>query len=136
MSHRMSIDTKIKNKVSLENALKRLGISYKTNAETKSVYIDSEKCDIVLDKYGKNSLNDAVGLKLSKDGSYELVGDFYQLHDNNNKSFNHEDLNNRITNAYNFEEVNSSLSNMGFNCNNTNIDFNKEEVNFVMQRMV
>lgn len=137
MSHKTTIKTKITNKTSLKNALNKLGIKFQEGKlKTKGNYAVHEDVDILLNDYGSNSLNDSIGFKQDNNGNYNFTGDFYALRDDKGKSVTQKELTNRITNAYNFEELNNKLGSMGFNTNSTEIDFSNKEINYVMQRMV
>lgn len=137
MSHKTSINTKISNKESLKNALNKLNINFvEGDLKTKGNYGVHEDVDILLKDYNGTNLNDAVGFKKQKDGNYQFTGDFYGLYDNKGKTLNEKNFTDRVTNAYNFEELNSKLGSMGFISDSTNLDFTQNQINFVMQRTV
>jgi len=137
MSHKTTINTKVSSLSSLQKALDRLGIKYKVgNHKTRGNYGVHEDVDVILENYGGKSLNNAVGFKQGKDGNFQFTGDFYGLRDDQGNSLSQNNFGDRVENAYNFEEINNKLSTLGFSCDNSNLDFTKKEVNFVMQRMV
>lgn len=136
MSHKSIVDTKMKNKNSILKALNKLGITYKEgNLKTKGNYGVNENVDILLEDYKGVNLNNAVGLKKDEKGNYKMIGDFYGLRDNNNNRLDETEFSERITNAYNYEELNPKLGNIGFNGIGIP-DLSLNKVSYVMQRIV
>lgn len=137
MSHKSTVSTKINNIDSLKKALDRLNIKYtEGSAKTKGNYGVHEDVDLIINQYGSNSVNDAVGFKKQKDGTYQATGDFYGMRDDKGRSIDPNTFKNRVENAYNFEEINNRYGQVGFNCVNQDIDFSNREVSYVLQRMV
>ena len=80
MSHRSQVATNIVNLGFLKQSLQNLGISYYEGQELTGSYARgwsaSEKmADLVLSLNGRKD----VGFKINAQGSYDMVGDFYQL---------------------------------------------------------
>lgn len=105
MSHITRIKTKIKNKEFLLSALKDLGFSYIEGDQQISGFGGrKEKVDIKIPL----RLSGDIGLRV-KDGSYEIVADWFKVRDLQKESFV-----NQLFQRYAYHATISSLKEQGF----------------------
>ena len=84
MSHKATIKMKINDRATLCQTLDSLGVQYQIADNTNGLKITSRydvqaNVDVLLKKDAHGSNMQAVGFKKNEDGTYEAVGDFYEI---------------------------------------------------------
>lgn len=107
MSHWTKVKLKITDEATLVKALKRMGCEAQVGTKKITQYGKSDTADVWVDN--------AVGFKKEKDGTYSMIGDFYhsrgvmRKYYSKNKQFE-EDLNA----AYGIEDAVTKMTNLGY----------------------
>jgi len=120
MSHRTTIalsDVHMTSSDLVERALEVMGITYTKNATIHSTYISSERVEYRLDAWKDKPENhlSSVGITRQKGKEeYEIVGDFYMLHDAQNKWLSSANFEQHITQAYHVADVEEKMLSNGY----------------------
>ncbi len=129
MSHKTEIATKLSKLTYLGKGMEELKYKY-TIAEkgkklkTKGRYNVEVEVDVLIHEIDGQSTKDAVGFNKKEDGTYELVGDFYDL-----RNVSKESMRNDVTTMSLKCEVNDKLMSLGYELSETN-DSNELELTF------
>lgn len=140
MSHKSTISLKINDRESLCQALDIMGVKYQVAEQINGLKITSgynvqADVDVLLlnDSNGRNMK--AVGFKRNEDGTYEAVGDFYEISSARTKdgeSLNQISFKDAISKRYAYAKAIKQLSQIGLTVTEDVQNFNQAELNFVM----
>ena len=110
MSHWTKCELQVTDEEILVKALKRMGCEARVSKRTIKPYGTSATADIWID--------DAVGFKKEKDGTYSMIGDFYHSNDSVMRGYynNVDKFDEDLSLAYAVEDATTKLEslNMGF----------------------
>ena len=143
MSHKATVSMRINDKNTLVKALDLMGLTYKiakTNngLKSKSRWGVKADVDILLDKDSKGNDISCVGFKKNSDGSYEAVGDFYDLSSartKDNESISESNFKRAVSKRYQYQKAIDELQAHGYTLVDEVTDFNVEQPEFTLQKM-
>jgi hypothetical protein len=141
MSHKTSIQTELKHKKYLTQALTDLGFQFTEAQEGQTLttvgrYGVHEKVDILIEGNGNHNYNKSVGFKKEADGTYSAVGDFYGLRTSDGRSVTESMLKCEVTAHAKECEVNERLSSLMFSMDKSTRKENNNEISFELKRWV
>ena len=136
MSHRTELKTKLDNKKYILDALGTMGCKF-TEAEkgqklrTKSNYSGvPTDVDILIHSVKDNNIKDAIGLRKEKDGTFSIVGDYW------NTGISERDFTANVQMQSKKIEISDRLSEHGFDLSEELNENNNKEINLVYSRYV
>lgn len=140
MSHKATIKMKINDRATLCQTLEALGIEYEVATETNNLKITSRynvqaNVDVLLKKDSHGSNMQAVGFKKNEDGSYEAVGDFYEISGAKTKEgerLSQDTFKDAIGKRYTYYKALNQLTQLGFGVTTDVNNFKDSELNFTM----
>lgn len=140
MSHKATIKMKINDRATLCQTLDALGIQYKVADQTNGLKITSRynvqaDVDVLLTKDAQGTNMQSVGFKKNTDGTYEAVGDFYEINGAKTKDGTRLDQNSfkdAIGKRYTYFKAINQLTALNFSMSSDVQNFKEEELSFVM----
>jgi len=141
MSHKSTIKMKISDKDSLLDALKSMGIEYEVASATNALKVNSSygvkaDVDVRLKQDSHGSKMTSVGFKKNADGTYEAVGDFYEVSRAKTKegeSLSESQFKKTVSKRYSYFKAISELTKNGFTMASDVTNLGSSEYAFVMQ---
>lgn len=140
MSHKATIKMKINDRAILCQTLDSLGVSYQIADNINELKISSRygvqaNVDVLLtnDSHGQKMV--AVGFKKNEDGSYEAVGDFYEIGEAKTKEGERLDQNSfkdAIGKRYTYYKAINQLTQLNFSMSQDVTNFKENELQFTM----
>ena len=140
MSHKATIKMRINDRATLCQTLDALGIQYQVAEQANGLNIHSRygvqaNVDVLLTKDAHGSSMQAVGFKRNEDGTYEAVGDFYEISSAKTKDGQRLDQNSfkdAIGKRYTYYKAINQLTALNFAVSQDVQDFKQNELTFVM----
>ena len=107
MSHWTRVKLKVNDESTLVAALKKMGANnVQTGTHSIKAYGQSDQASVWIDN--------GVGFKKTKDGTYEMIGDFYHSSDFYKYYSNNGKFETDLTTAYAVEDVKARVDELGF----------------------
>lgn len=140
MSHKATIKMKINDRATLCQTLDSLGVQYQIADNTNGLKITSRygvqaNVDVLLKKDAHGSNMQAVGFKKNEDGTYEAVGDFYEIGQAKTKEGERLDQNSfkdAIGKRYTYYKAINQLTQLNFSMAQDVTNFKENELQFTM----
>ena len=140
MSHKATLKMKINDRATLCQTLDALGVQYEIAGNTNGLKITSRygvqaDVDVLLTNDSHGHKMNAVGFKKNEDGSYEAVGDFYEISGAKTKDGERLDQNSfkdAVSKRYTYFKALNQLTQLGFGVSTDVVDFKQSELNFTM----
>lgn len=140
MSHKATIKMKINDRATLCQTLDSLGVQYQIADNTNGLKITSRygvqaNVDVLLKKDAHGSNMQAVGFKKNEDGTYEAVGDFYEIGQAKTKDGERLDQNSfkdAIGKRYTYYKAINQLTQLNFSMAQDVTNFKENELQFTM----
>lgn len=140
MSHKATIKMKINDRTTLCQTLDALGIQYQIADKTNDLKISSRynvqaDVDVLLKQDSHGSKMVAVGFRKNEDGTYEAVGDFYEVSGAKTKDGERLDQNSfkdAIGKRYTYFKAINQLTQLNFSVSSDVQDFKQNELQFTM----
>ena len=140
MSHKATIKMKINDRATLLQTLDALGIQNQVADNTNGLKITSRygvqaNVDVLLTQDAHGHKMNAVGFKKNEDGSYEAVGDFYEISGAKTKEGERLDQNSfkdAVSKRYTYFKAINQLTQLNFSVTADVQDFKQNELQFTM----
>lgn len=141
MSHKSTIKMKINDHSALLKTLNALGLKYQVAKEGEELSTVSRygahaqgKVDILLTEDCKGNNAKAIGFKKQADGTYEAIGDFYEVRCQTKQGVRIDSgsFKDAISKRYTYEKAVSELQNAGYAMQSDVVDWNAQELNWSM----
>jgi hypothetical protein len=140
MSHKATIKMKINDRATLCQTLDSLGVQYQVADNVNGLKITSRygvqaNVDVLLKKDVNGSNMQAVGFKRNEDGTYEAVGDFYEISGAKTKDGERLDQNSfkdAIGKRYTYYKAINQLTQLNFSMGQDVANFKDNELQFTM----
>jgi len=136
MSHRTELKTKLDNKKYILDALTQMGCEFKEAEKGKTLKTESQfngvpaDVDVLISKVNGKNIKNSVGIKEQTDGTFSIVGDYWQT------GINQNEFTSQIQMTSKKLETSDRLSEMGFDLSEELAASDKQEVKLVYKRYI
>lgn len=121
MSHETEIESKLSKLIHIKKGLTKLNMKFKVAEEGKKLRTENHygnstsEVDIIITEIDGKSTRNTVGLQKATDGTYNVVGDFWDFRN----KWNEKSLRNELTVAASKSEIDVRMKKLGFKMKTT-----------------